>query len=216
MDKQQSNQKLSIATIAGISVAVLALAGGGTAWWLSNSTENSTNSTEPSVTSSPAPTTETYQAPQATQPINEQEGQEIDIYWLTTDGNEIEVAANSITVAEAEQPDAMLKSAFQSLLAGPKDSGKYSSTIPEGTKLHSLEVRSDGVFVNLSEDFTSGGGTASMTARLGQIIYTASSLDPNAKIWISVEGQPLEVLGGEGLIVDQPMTRRDFEQNFSL
>ena len=213
MNKQQSNQKLSLATIAGISVEVLVMAGGGTALWLSNSTENSTESR---VTSSPTPTTENYQAPQATAPTNEQEGQEIDIYWLTTDGNEIEVAANSITVAEAEQPDAMLKSAFQNLLAGPKDGDKYSSTIPEGTKLNSLEVRSDGVFVNLSEDFTSGGGTASMTARLGQIIYTASSLDPNAKIWISVDGKPLEVLGGEGLIVDQPMTRRDFEQNFSL
>jgi spore germination protein GerM len=211
MNKQQSNQKPSIAKIAGISVVVLLIAGGGTAC---KSTDPETTSTK--ITSSPTPTTETYQAPQATTPTNKQEGQEIDIYWLATNGNEIEVAPNSITVAAAEQPDAMLKSAFQNLLAGPKDSDKHTSTIPEGTKLNSLEVRSNGIFVNLSEDFTSGGGTASMTARLGQIIYTASSLDPNAKIWISVEGEPLEVLGGEGLIVDQPMTRRDFEQNFSL
>lgn len=211
MDKQKSNQKRSLAKIASISVAVLLIAGGGTAC---KSTDTEITSTK--VTSSPAPTTETYQAPQATTSTNKQEGQEIEIYWLATNGNEIEVAPNSITVAAAEKPDAMLKSAFENLLAGPKDSDKHASTIPEGTKLNSLEVRSDGVFVNLSSDFTSGGGTASMTARLGQIIYTASSLDPNAKIWISVEGQPLEVLGGEGLIVDQPMTRRDFEQNFSL
>ena len=211
MNKQKSNQKRSLAKIAGISVAVVLMAVGSTAC---KSTDTEITSTK--VTSSPTPATETYQAPQATTPTNKQEGQEIEIYWLATNGNEIEVAPNSITVAAAEKPDAMLKSAFENLLAGPKDSDKHASTIPEGTKLNSLEVRSDGVFVNLSEDFTSGGGTASMTARLGQIIYTASSLDPNAKIWISVEGEPLEVLGGEGLIVDQPMTRRDFEQNFSL
>jgi spore germination protein GerM len=31
-----------------------------------------------------------------------------------------------------------------------------------------------------------------------------------------VEGKPLEVLGGEGLELEQPLTRENFKKNFAL
>jgi spore germination protein GerM len=58
-----------------------------------------------------------------------------------------------------------------------------------------------------------------MIYRVAQVLYTATSLDPKAKVFLSVESQPLDEnhpLGGEGLILRQPMTRQDFAQDFSL
>jgi spore germination protein GerM len=97
----------------------------------------------------------------------------------------------------------------------PRDD--LTSTIPKGTKLLSLKVRGDGVHVDLSPEFRSGGGSTSMIYRAAQVIYTSTSLDPNAKVFISVGGQSIDSnhpLGGEGLILQQPTTRAQFAADF--
>jgi spore germination protein GerM len=51
------------------------------------------------------------------------------------------------------------------------------------------------------------------------VIYTASSLDPNAKVFVSVEGESIDEkhpLGGEGLTLRQPITRAQFATDFSI
>jgi spore germination protein GerM len=98
---------------------------------------------------------------------------------------------------------------------GPTDKG-FTTTIPKETKLKAVSLEADGVHVDLSKQFTTGGGSTSMTGRVAQILYTATSLDPTTKVWINVEGKPLEVLGGEGLELEQPLTRENFKKNFAL
>lgn len=77
-------------------------------------------------------------------------------------------------------------------------------------------MKQDGIHVNLSQEFTNGGGSASMTGRVAQVIYTATTLEPEAQVWIEVEGKPIETLGGEGLELQQPLTRQSFQENFTL
>jgi len=201
---QQATRRVPLSVIAGVSAAVLA-AGGGAAWFAWNSNNNVSSTNPPAPTTSPAPS-------KLAQSGNEQKAQ---VYWLNTVNNKIEVVPSAIALNNAGSKDEILKSAFDRLLAGPTDSA-LTTTIPTGTKLRNLSVEGNDVRVDLSKEFTDGGGSASMTGRVAQVLYTASTLDPKAKVWISVEGKPLEVLGGEGLMLDQPTTRESFNENFPL
>ena len=110
----------------------------------------------------------------------------------------------------------VLTKAFNYLLSHPQ-LDQLSSTIPQGTRLLNLQVKPDGIHLNLSQEFTQGGGTASMTYRVAQVLYTATSLDPEAKVYLAVEGKLLNEnnpLGGEGLMLQQPMTRQQFVKEF--
>ncbi|WP_404788423.1 GerMN domain-containing protein [Altericista sp. CCNU0014] len=137
------------------------------------------------------------------------------VYWLRSEGKKLELSPVKVTIEVGNTPSEKLKATVERLLKGPANAD-VTSSIPDGTKLNSLKVERDGVHVDLNKAFTSGGGSTSMQGRLGQVIYTASCLNPTEPVWISVEGEPLSVLGGEGLEVPQPMTRDDFKKGFSL
>lgn len=146
------------------------------------------------------------------------------VYWLATTPDqpttpseappsEIAFSPRNITAPTGQSPDNELKAAFIVLLSSTAPANA-NTAIPPNTRLLSVTQTPQGVTVDLSQEFTEGGGSSSMIARLGQVIYTASSLDPNQPIWLRVEGAPLTVLGGEGLMIDQPLTRAQFEAEF--
>ncbi|WP_310413791.1 GerMN domain-containing protein [Chamaesiphon sp. OTE_8_metabat_110] len=140
------------------------------------------------------------------------------VYWLRSERSKLTLVAKSLpsNTPSSSSPQQGLTIAMQQLLtAQPRDD--LTSTIPKGTKLLSLQVCADGVHVDLSPEFRSGGGSTSMIYRVAQVIYTASSLDPNAKVFISVGGRSIDQnhpLGGEGLILQQPTTRSQFAADF--
>jgi spore germination protein GerM len=145
-------------------------------------------------------------------PIAETEAQ---VYWLRSTGKKLELSPVKVAIAAGNTPKEKLTATMERLIKGPANTD-VATSIPEGTKLNSLKVEKNGVHIDLNKAFTSGGGSTSMQGRLGQVIYTASSLNPAEPVWISIDGEPLAVLGGEGLEVSQPMTRNDFKKGFSL
>jgi len=202
MPSSRSSDKISLPWIIGIGLALFT-AGGATAWFavhhLSSSQKTSENPIEsPSQVPisqspivepvSPGPVKTSPTATPAAIPVRETR----QVYWLkvTDTGNQL--------VSQESNPQDM-------------------TTIPPGTKLLDLKVDKTGIKINLSREFGNDDGPDMLIGRLAQIIYTTTAEDPNAKVWIQVEGKPLELLGeGHGLEVAQPMTRKFFEENYQL
>lgn len=202
MNDQQGSKRISSGVIAAVSATVVAVSGG--VAWL-------TSQQQPPTPNTPNSTTTEQTESANTQRANEQTA---NIYWLQPKGENINLVPQPVEIAAAT-PNQFLEKAIQTLLSGPTE-GTESTTIPEGTKLLALKTENDEIHINLSSEFTSGGGSSSMMGRLGQIIYTATTLNPKAKVYIDVDGEPLEVLGGEGLEVQQPLTRQSFAEDYPL
>ena len=194
-----------LATIAGLILA----AGGGAAWWAKSSLNDRANITQPN----PSPIVKD-EIPPAPKPITKEKV--VEVYWLNPQDDSIKLAANTMTFEKSAKSERVLETALETLFTNPPEDLAHTTAIPPGTKLLGVNVDDKGIHVNLSQEFASGGGSASMSSRLAQVIYTATSSDRNNPVWISVEGKPLKKLGEEGLIINQPMTREDFKDNFTL
>jgi spore germination protein GerM len=137
------------------------------------------------------------------------------LYWLKVVDNRIQLASRP-THTVAKSPELALKDAFEKLLARPNNLD-LTTTIPRQTRLLSLHTTEDGIYVNLSQEFSQGGGSSSMIYRVAQVLYTATSINPQAAVFLSISGQPLNQdypLGGEGLLLNYPLTREQFAQEF--
>ncbi|ERT04413.1 sporulation and spore germination family protein [Lyngbya aestuarii BL J] len=202
-----------IAAMAALLIAV----GGGITWW----TLSTRQTVEPEVISPvPSPTPGATSQPSPLPPPQTQQPgtveKTVEIYRVQDQNGEIAWVPTPVTLeVEEDDPGVVLEAAFRRLLAQPTDENRFSE-IPPPTEVLSVQANSNEVYVDLSPEFTTGGGSASMIGRLGQVIYTATSLNPDGKVWISVAGEPLEILGGEGLEVPQPATRKNFEAQFQF
>ena len=202
MEDKHKHNTFSPKLITVLAVVVL-IGGSATAWWANKSLQSSQEN-------NPVKIEETPNVPE-NQPMAT-ETENVQVYWLDDD---LKLVPSLVKVEKADNEEKSLENTFQVLLAG-KPQGSNGTTIPDGTKLLNLDIEEDGIHLDLSSEFITGGGSTSMTGRLGQIIYTATNLKPNEKVWINVDGKPLEVLGGEGLMVEQPMTRQLFDEYFSF
>ena len=137
------------------------------------------------------------------------------IYQLEIVDNRIRLMPETVQTV-ATSPQLALEQAFDKLLAR-SSALDPASTIPPQTRLLDLRVREDGIHLDLSREFERGGGSSSMIYRVAQVLYTASSINPQASVFLSIEGKPLSQdypLGGEGLLLDYPLTREQFARDF--
>ena len=131
----------------------------------------------------------------------------IEIYYLSLDKN-----SNPIykTIERANiGTESRIEFAINELLKGPdlieKSKGTYSE-IPQGTKLLGIKEDAKTITINLSEDIELGGGTDSIYSRLMQIIKTSLANAGGKKVYLEIEGKRAELVGGEGIMITQPLS----------
>jgi len=105
------------------------------------------------------------------------------------------------------------RAAVSALLEGPTVSERrqgFSSAFPTGSRLLGLTIRNGTATVDLTSRFASGGGSASMQERLGQLVYTLTAIPGVKAVNLRLQGRLVHVFSGEGLILQQPLTRAAF------
>jgi germination protein M len=103
--------------------------------------------------------------------------------------------------------------AVTALLEGPSRAERaagLTTAIPAGTRLLGIAIAGGVATVDLTSEYQSGGGSLSMQTRLGQIVYTLTQFPTVRAVRFRLDGAPVDVFSGEGIVLDHPVGRSDY------
>ncbi|MDH4119458.1 MAG: GerMN domain-containing protein [Acidimicrobiia bacterium] len=103
---------------------------------------------------------------------------------------------------------------LRALLAGvsaDEAEAGLSTAIPGDTLLLGLSISDGTATVDLSREFEQGGGSFGMLSRLAQVVYTITQFDTVDRVVFWLDGEPVTVFSGEGILLEDPVTRDDYQ-----
>ena len=157
-----------------------------------------------------APQTEELIEEEIQEPEDTQSTMFVNVFFIGQNKNGEEVYKAVKRKYDPELDGTPIKFAITTLINGPKPEevklGVYSE-IPIGTKLLNIVDNADAVYINLSKHFEMGGGTDSIYKRIFQLIKTAK-YNTNKPVYLMIENNIAEVIGGEGIMLTQPLTEK--------
>jgi hypothetical protein len=117
------------------------------------------------------------------------------------------------------QTVAVATAAMNQLVRGPTEKERTASppivtTIPADTRFLGVTITNGVATVNLSHEFEEGGGSFSVRARLGQVVYTLTQFSTVRSVAFELDGMPVDIFSPEGIMLDRPLTRADFYDEF--
>lgn len=141
------------------------------------------------------------------------ENQYINIYFIGKNENNEEVYKAVKRVYNKEVDGSQIRFAVNALIKGPKPEerakGVYTE-IPSDSEVINISELADKVVVNLNSAYVTGGGTDSLYKRLYQLIKTVK-LNSKLPVYLFIDGQRADVVGGEGIMLSQPLSNSSLE-----
>ena len=141
------------------------------------------------------------------------EDQYVNIYFIGKNENNEEVYKAVKRVYNKEIDGSQIRFAVNELIKGPKQEerakGVYTE-IPSDSEVINISELSDKVIVNLNSAYVTGGGTDSLYKRLYQLIKTVK-LNSKLPVYLFIDGQRADVVGGEGIMLSQPLSNSSLE-----
>jgi germination protein M len=174
-------------------------------------TEPADDATEPEPTEEPA----TDPTESATD--DDEQTTAVTLYYLAPGGENPGRAGPFLVAVERRIPStqrialATLRELFEGPTAGDEALvAGVSTAIPGSALVLDVGITDGLATVDLSREFESGGGSFSMFARLAQVVYTVSQWPTVDEVAFELDGQPVTVFSGEGIVLDGPVSRADY------
>ena len=79
-----------------------------------------------------------------------------------------------------------------------------------------LDIDDGTATVDLTSEYEAGGGSLSMTARLAQVVYTLTEFDTVHRVRFRLDGRPVDVFSGEGIVLDRAVGRKEYDELMPL
>lgn len=137
----------------------------------------------------------------------------VNIYFIGKNEHNEEVYKAVKRVYNRDVDGSKIRFAITSLVNGPrpeeKQKGVYTE-IPLGSEVVNITELADKVIVNLNSTYVNGGGADSLYKRLYQLIKTAK-LNTSLPVYLYIDGQRADVVGGEGIMISQPLSDSSLE-----
>ena len=145
--------------------------------------------------------------------LNVVEKEYVNVYFIGKNEHNEEVYKAVKREYNKDVDGSKIRFAVNALVRGPKPDEKQRGVyteVPMDAKVINITEQSDKIIVNLNSAFVSGGGTESLYKRLYQLIKTAK-LNSNLPVYLYIDGQRADVVGGEGIMLSQPLSNSSLD-----
>lgn len=208
------NRWIALLALVGM-VAGCGEAGARSGGTLTTPAPTTTSSTAPVASTAPPSTTAATPSTTSTTSTTtppETSRTTVTVYFLEGGGR-------AVAVTRVVEGPGVARGAVEALVAGPNNSETASgltTAFPPDSLVLGLTIEGGTATVDMSLEFEAGGGSASVLGRLAQLVYTLTEFDRVERVRLLIEGEPVEIFSGEGVVVSEPLIRADYAGSFPI